>query len=477
MNPVKGRVLILPRTGVPFVNMEFFITFMRATLVALGLPRGIPETSDAVYTKIKVWGHPAFKGWLPSDLLVGKLLDAWSVADAMLGDSTNIRAVCSTGTMNPSFRLADYAKKDSENKFRITVHFVLGLRGGGGPTITDHASLVKQKNELAAFCLGQGGELQHVTSFVDKISKASSPATIEAVLSPKSSKDRLEAISKLAKTLNIAIPDFAAPNLRRRDKIRDRVNLPAKEMAANIDLSGVRIKEGFFLNEDQSACQQIPEVIPQASGVCLLDSAQSVAWLAHRSNLSQDELAIVVLGRCDCPPHTDGKRIQIPAFCANGEPLVLAGCLHNLGHKKVSTSRVDSNILTPDSTVVSFTVCKDELNPEKWEEVIKAPVKATLSICGAEINLLAPPWGRVFQRLKTKVPAEEATSLQFHVRISKDDLIKVLQLSGTKGIYTTAAKSEKSVMTIRLSGCLRCPWLIYKSPLLPIPITEESFAA
>ena len=78
---------------------------------------------------------------------------------------------------------------------------------------------------------------------------------------------------------------------------------------------------------------------------------------------------------------------------------------------------------------------------------------------------------------KTKVPAEEATSLQFHVRISKDDLIKVLQLSGTKGIYTTAAKSEKSVMTIRLSGCLRCPWLIYKSPLLPIPITEESFAA
>jgi hypothetical protein len=70
-------------------------------------------------------------------------------------------------------------------------------------------------------------------------------------------------------------------------------------MVANIDLSGVRIKEGFFLNKDQSACQQIPEVIPQATGVCLLDSAQSVAWLAHRSNLSQDELAIVVLGRCD----------------------------------------------------------------------------------------------------------------------------------------------------------------------------------
>ena len=67
-----------------------------------------------------------------------------------------------------------------------------------------------------------------------------------------------------------------------------------------------------------------------------------------------------------------------------GEPLVLAGCLHNLGHKKVSTSRVDSNILTPDSAVVSFTVCKDELNPEKWEEVIKAPVKATQHLWGRD---------------------------------------------------------------------------------------------
>ena len=153
-----------------------------------------------------------------------------------------------------------------------------------------------------------------------------------------------------------------------------------------------------------------------------------------------------------------------------GEPLVLAGCLHNLGHKKVSTSRVDSNILTPDSAVVSFTVCKDELNPEKWEEVIKAPVKATLSICGAEINLLAPPWGRVFQRLKTKVPAEEATSLQFHVRISKDDLIKVLQLSGTKGIYTTAKSEDRKV-----SDDYQIAWLPQMS-LVDLQVTAASYS-
>jgi hypothetical protein len=120
--------------------------------------------------------------------------------------------------------------------------------------------------------------------------------------------------------------------------------------------------------------------------------------------------------------------------------------------------------------VVSFTVCKDELNPEKWEEVIKAPVKATLSICGAEITLLAPPWGRVFQRLKTKVPAEEATSLQFHVRISKDDLIKVLQLSGTKGIYTTAKSEDRKV-----SDDYQIAWLPQMS-LVDLQVTAASYS-
>lgn len=161
--------------------------------------------------------------------------------------------------------------------------------------------------------------------------------------------------------------------------------------------------------------------------------------------------------------------MQIPAFCSSGEPLVLAGCLHNLGHKKVSPSRVDSNILTPDSAVVSFTVCKDELNPEKWDEVIKAPVKATLGIYGAETNLLAPPWGRVFQRLKTKVPAEEATSLQFHVRISKDDLTKTLQLSGTKGIYTTAKTEDRKV-----SDDYQIVWLPQMS-LVDLQVTAASY--
>ena len=311
---------------------------------------------------------------------------------------------------------------------------MLGLRGGGGPSSADHAALVKQKNALAAFFLTQGGDLKDVGPFVDKICKGSSPATVEAILKPKSPKEKLEAISRLAKMLNI--PSTSVVAQEGRDKIRDRVKLPAQDLVASLDLASITVKDGFFLNEDGSSCPQRLDVVPQSSGVCLLDAYRSAPWLAHSSALSQDELAVVALGRCECPLHSDGKRIKFPAFCPQGEPLVLAGCLHNLGYKKVTTTKVDTNILTPDLAVVSFTICKDEIPLEKWDEIVKSPVKTVLGLCGGELTLLAPPWGRVFQRLKTKVPAEEATSLQFHARISKDYLTKVLQMSGTKAVYT-----------------------------------------
>ena len=470
-NPARGRVLIIPHTDVPTVNLQFCVAFMHAAFVVLAMPRGVPESADAVYVKVKIWGHPAFKGWLPKSMLVQRLLDSWSLASTIVNVSSNIRAVGFNGVMNPEFKLEDYAKRDDDGAFRLTVHFVTGLRGGGGPSAPDNSAIIKQKNALAAFCLGQGGDLQHVTSFVDKISKASSPATIEAVLSQKWHKGKLDAITKLAKTLNITIPDFSLQVGRRREKIRERVKMPARDFIASLDLSTVVVKESFFLNEDGSSCRQVVEITPQSTGVCLLDPSRAAAWLAHQSNLSQDELAIVVLGRCECPAHSPGKRVQIPAFCADGEPLVLSGCLHDLGRKKVSISRVDTNILMPDSVVVSFTVCKDELSVEKWEEIMRMPVKATLSLSGIDVTLLAPPWGRVFQRLKTKVPAEEATSLQFHARISKDDLTKVLQISGTRAVYTTAKSEDRKV-----SDDFQVVWMPHLS-LVDLQVTAASYPA
>ena len=467
--PVKGRIIIVPNPDAHSINQKFLVIFMHAAFVVLGLPRGVIETEETVLTRIKVWGYPVFVGWLPKTLKVQSLLDAWNCAGKMIGETPNMRAVAFSSTMNPDFELGAYAKKDEQDKFKVTVHFVRGLHGGAGNAHFDQGSFIKQKNAIASFLLAQGCDLNVVSAFADRIVKASSPAAVEAVMNPRNPKEKYEAICKLAKTLNIAVPDVSTPVHRRRDKLKNAFKGSEKDVSAAIDLSCITIKEGFFLNEDGSACMQRPDIRPQTTGVCLLDPVRANQWLAHKAEISQDELAVIVVGRCDCQSRSPGKKLQFPAFHNAGEPLVLAGCIHNLGKKQVTTVKATSNIATLQSVVISLTVCRDEVSDETWDGIVRSPVKATLQLCSEELAFLAPPWGRVFQRHRTKVPGSDATSLQFHGRISSDDLTKALQLSGSHAVYVTAKDENK-----KISDDFQIVWLPALS-LVDLQVTASSY--
>eukprot|EP00435_Cladocopium_sp_Y103_P051465 s2317_g16.t1 len=452
-NPVRARIVFIPTPNLDSISQKLLYTFLKSAFVIMRLPRGVHETDDTVFTKIKVWGYTAFVGWLPKTLLVEALLEPWEFANSILGIPPPMRAVGFSCTLNPDYRIWDYAKRDSQNKLCLTVHYVAGLRGGG-PSKPLAQDVTKAKNALATFFLGQGADIQDVAPFADKLVAATSPSTIESLLQPKAVKAKWEGISKISKALNLSIPDVAAAPVSQRTKVHERIRKPARDFTQALNLDGIKVKEGFFRNEDNSFCVQRSDVVPKESGFCLMSFAQATPWLAQTTELSEDELAVVALGTCECSQSSKGQRIQIPAYSAEGEPLVLSGCLHDLGKKHVKTSKVETNILTPDSAVVSCTVCRDEIPDEKWREITAAPVKTVLDLCCEGLQLLAPPWGRVYQKHRVKAPPSEATSLQFHARVSKDDLTKVLQSSGAKAVYT-AAKNELK----QLSSDFQVVWL------------------
>eukprot|EP00435_Cladocopium_sp_Y103_P073917 s162_g45.t1 len=467
-NPVRARIVFIPNPNMDSISQKLLYTFLKSAFVIMRLPRGVHETDDTVFTKIKVWGYTAFVGWLPKTLLVESLLEPWAFANSILGIPTPMRAVGFACTLNPDYRIWDYAKRDSQNKLYLTVHYVAGLRGGG-PSKPLAQDITKAKNALATFFLGQGADIQDIAPFTDKLLAATSPATIESLLQPKAVKAKWEGISKISKALNLAIPDIVAAPASQRKKVHERIRKPVRDFTHALNLEGIKVKEGFFRNEDNSLCVQRSDVVPKESGFCLMSFAQATPWLAQTTDLSEDELAVVVLGTCECSQSSKGQRVQIPAYSAEGEPLVLSGCLHDLGKKHVKASRVETNILTPDSAVVSFTVCRDEISDEKWQEITVAPVKTVLDLCCEGLQLLAPPWGRVYQKHRVKVSPNEATSLQFHARVSKDDLTKVLQSSGAKAVYT-AAKNELK----QLSSDFQVVWLSHMN-LVNLRVTCASY--
>eukprot|EP00435_Cladocopium_sp_Y103_P052891 s2212_g16.t1 len=305
-NPVRARIVFIPNPNMDSISQKLLYTFLKSAFVIMRLPRGVHETDDTVFTKIKVWGYTAFVGWLPKTLLVDSLLEPWAFANSILGIPTPMRAVGFACTLNPDYRIWDYAKRDSQNKLYLTVHYVAGLRGGG-PSKPLAQDITKAKNALATFFLGQGADIQDIAPFADKLLAATSPATIDSLLQPKAVKAKWEGISKISKALNLAIPDVATAPASQRTKVHERIRKLARDFTQALNLEGIKVKEGFFRNEDNSLCVQRSDVVPKESGFCVMSFAQATPWLAQTTDLSEDELAVVVLGTCECSQSSKGS--------------------------------------------------------------------------------------------------------------------------------------------------------------------------
>ena len=66
------------------------------------------------------------------------------------------------------------------------------------------------------------------------------------------------------------------------------------------------------------------------------------------------------------------------------------------------------------------------------------------------------------------MPAKDASSLQFHVRISQDDLVKTLQARGSKSVDTTAKSEDK-----KISDYYQVVWLPHLS-LVDLQVTAAT---
>jgi len=453
--PLCFDIIFVAMPQVPTVTQQFLKTLIKSALACLGMPKQV-NASDAIMTKVKVWKVVAFHGFLPRMFPMQNFLDIWDQACTIVADHHEMNLVSHVGRVNPDMALKHFSRCGPGDVACANITFVGVLRGGGPNVMPQldkmpahaHELNIQQKNSLASFLLSQGAELKECVQFIESLIRGAGPNAIASVMGQKRVAKKWEGISQLSQALHIAMPPLGQKLQAANAKAKKKFQASARSLPVDLPVDALTIETGFLLNQDDTSCLQLQKIAPNVSGAVLMKYAEAKPWLEKRLVLSQDELVLIVVGVCDHQEPDKCLKIQLPVSL-NSEPLIVQGCLHQLGARHVKVpDDVDNVIPQTDSQVVSFTAMKDEILPEIWDALIQSPVKNMLRLLGDDVTdvaFVSPPWGRSFQKQNKKVTPAQASTVQFHCRVQKSDLRGILRASGTGGIYTCPKTEDKQV--------------------------------
>jgi len=355
-------------------------------------------------------------------------------------------------TANPDFALRHYSKC-GPNDETIAVLSFLGAVHGGGPgdnkVANRHDFQIQQKNALASFLIAQGADLQECVRFVDGLLRGAGPEAIAAILGLRHHTKKWDGLVQLGESLSLPIPDIVTKVDKARKRMQTKYQEQAKMLERNLPIEHLKLQEGVFQNVDETYCPQLTKVTPNSSGVALASFNDAKPWLENGTSITQDELSLIVIGSCLHDAPGECEKIKVPVLL-NDEPLVVSGCLHHLGSKKAVISVDEQQFPVNETQVISVTAFKDEIHEETWKQLVRHPVKCILHILASEagaIELLAPPWGRSYQKFGKKCDAEMSTSVQIHIRVAKSELRRILKASGLGGVYCTPKTEDRKVMS------------------------------
>ena len=224
------------------------------------------------------------------------------------------------------------------------------------------------------------------------------------------------------------------------------------------------LQAGHFKDEDGTALSQISfaDIEAEAGGIAIATVQQSQQWLQQTSSISSQALAILTTEELPSELRLkyDISKTSFPAtYKGTGEPVLIFGCLKNLGDKKVNRHQAGelAQIDIIPNVVVRLHVYRDELQAP-WQDLVKSPVRllSTLLLplqlcagdgCGHDCSKTHPAvgetldsvimevWGRSFGKIEGgRIGAPEASYFSVFLRVPETSLKPLLQ-SNVQGIY------------------------------------------
>ena len=442
------RLLIIP---IPPGNDGTMLYCSRDTLKAILMTTlhalSMPPSSNlraSVFIKVKAWGVVIFQGWMDGYTTVSIFTRSWEVISGCIESPSQLRAVCRGRSINPDRQILEYAHHNEQDELYADIHLVPQMHGGG-PGKPKTEDIVKNKNAIASYLLERGADLQQTSLFAEKLVTSAGGQAIFHVMSIREDGAKMNALEKLAKTLNLSVPDIRHAHAQKNKTVNKKVK-EQQFHTRTLCASDFRFKSGFFQNQDGTSCKQIDAIQAGCSGVCMMSPQDAIPWVQGDKTLSEDELAILVLGHCPSSDKAGCKKVITPAFDQHDKPVLLSSCLHNLGKQeiKIQEQSKAADIAVSSTVGCALTIYEDEVDDCIWTKVINTPVKICFDMmqqAGVSLTLPCAPWGRSWRNEKGKCPPQLADSFQVHIRLPIDKKEALMKISGISKVYVTP-KSE-----------------------------------
>eukprot|EP00438_Fugacium_kawagutii_P010594 Skav235951 [mRNA] locus=scaffold530:61453:65787:- [translate_table: standard] len=420
-NPQRVLLLFHPIAGARIQSITTMRGFIVSAFTYCRMPFPGPGTGNAVHVRVNLWGVVVVDGFFDPEMAAGRFSQPWYDASSFLGQPSHMRLIANGKQLNPDFPISTYARTESDGVPTLKVHMVYQLSGGGPPgTKPKPDAVVKAKSELAKLFLDLGCDLQSTMQAVDQLIKRGGLTAVNAALRKRDPANKLESLTELANSLDVKMPNHNHAALQRENANKKRLtNLQQQHPITNC-ASAYTIKPGFFKNEDGSDATVLTSLQHSACGAFLCDASKADPWLDCADTISQDELALVILGGCKDVATGKCKAVTIPATDSSDYPVLLSCCVHQMGRKHVQIHKpAGAQVKVEPSIICSLTIFQDEISEEDWQQVQKHPARAAIELmqkAGVGTQIINSPWGKSWWGKAGSTIAAHATRLQLHAR-------------------------------------------------------------
>ena len=448
MNIAKSvMVAIVPITGRFSVSLEHMQLLLATRLARMTAVPPLEAISDDersmmsentrfsdvpfyVEIKVKLSYDLIWKGFVRSDTQVAYFTTKWLDAAYALCCDRELRVVVHGRNRDHGITVAELYR---ESPGVVRIQMLLDFHGGGTKEQLAHMAT----GRLAAVLLSQGGKLEEVSTFANSMIKTAGATRVLEVLDGAKGHEAFNGIKKLAEGVSLAFPQMMDVQQKAASKIQQWTRQRSQQYHKNLQAHQFALMKDYFFNADGTNAQILDRLSCSDCGVVLMNPADAKPWFADKK-LVPDELAVVVLGTCGDPKC---KRITFPAICFEEKhPVVLSGCLHQLGEKEIVIKDASPFMVDlPDVVVVSFTMWADEWDSRTWQSVVAGPVKFALELWkkdGFETVTTSSPWNRFWHDQHDKpCKSQNAHKVGFFINVPSKIVEAVLRKSGENGLY------------------------------------------